>query len=279
MARNVVSTLDQATQLEWNFLEGGIRGFESTSATGWTPALPTSIPSIGGSDVIVLRGPKIGAEPLTLTADLTDPTADLQLPNVNTGVARDDVALAYNCRSQAYFHVSGFANGVVSHAVGTGTYPRNGTNTLSIAFPAGSEVVPVETVVYYIAASVAAPGTTLPARTTTTSLWQRVGNTAPTELVQGVDQMQVAYGVDTNGDHVIDDYFKASDVTNWGRVMSVNIALLVRSVEAYSSDIDQRNYTLLTPALGGSTVAAPQDRRLREVFTTTVSIRSRIQTF
>ena len=280
--RNIVTTLGQSTDLEWNFLEGGIRGYDATGANTWTPALPPGISAASGSDVIVLRGPKIGAEPLALTADLTDPAQPLQLPNVNTGVQTGDIALAYNCRSQAYFLVTQFAGGVASHIASTGSeVPRNGTGTLSIAFPVGSAVIPVETVVYYINDSTLAPGMPAPApdappETIMKSLWLRVGNAQPTELVQGVDQMQLAYGVDTDGDHVIDLYRRADQVTDWSRVISVSIALLVRSLES-TGDIDQRTYTLL-PAGVGTIVDPPRDRRLREVFTTTVSIRSRIQT-
>jgi Type IV Pilus-assembly protein W len=53
-------------------------------------------------------------------------------------------------------------------------------------------------------------------------------------------------------------------------VYSVSVALLVRSLEQYGTDRDQRTYQLLNVS-----VAAPADRRLREVFSATASIRNR----
>ena len=71
---------------------------------------------------------------------------------------------------------------------------------------------------------------------------------------------------------VVDVYRTADDVTDWNDVISVNVALLVRSIEEHGVDTDQRTYTLLD-----TTVAAPGDRRLREVFTATASIRNRVR--
>ncbi len=59
------------------------------------------------------------------------------------------------------------------------------------------------------------------------ALWQRVGNDPPQELVQGVQNMQVLYGVDTNGDLLADNYVVASAVTNWAQVISLSVALLI----------------------------------------------------
>jgi type IV pilus assembly protein PilW len=82
----------------------------------------------------------------------------------------------------------------------------------------------------------------------------------------------VQYGVDTNGDVIVDEYRTADDVSDWNDVISVSVALLARSLEEYGVDTDQRSYTLLDV-----TVAAPTDRRLREVFTATASIRNRVR--
>jgi type IV pilus assembly protein PilW len=103
------------------------------------------------------------------------------------------------------------------------------------------------------------------------SLWRKVGNAAPEELVEGVQQMQLQFGVDTTGDAVVDSYVDANAVTNWANVYSVSIAMLVRSLEQYDTDRDKRAYTLLNV-----TVPAANDRYMREVFTTTANIRNRV---
>src|SRR5690606_34685195 len=82
------------------------------------------------------------------------------------------------------------------------------------------------------------------------SLWMQRFNrdnttlTSPEELVEGVENMQLRFGVDTsttaNGDGAIDEYRTAEEVVdgatdeavidqNWRRVLSVRVALLLRS--------------------------------------------------
>ena len=250
----------------WNFLEGPIRGFQFTSAATWTPGLDTTIvPSpADGSDVLVLRIPERDATPLRVTVDMASGTDALTVPNtVTAGLNTGDIAMAYSCLGQAYFEVTGFSAGVISHGTGSAGGPGNATADISIPFKVNSEVIPVQTVIYYVRQSVAGAGTT--------SLWRRVGNAAPEELVEGVQQMQLQFGVDTNGDAVVDNYVDASAVTDWGQVYSVTVAMLVRSLEQYDTDTDQRTYQLLNV-----TVPAASDRHMREVFTTTANIRNRV---
>jgi type IV pilus assembly protein PilW len=147
----------------------------------------------------------------------------------------------------------------------------NASNTTSFPFRIGAEVVPVETVVYYVANAQDSVPPTLPENTR--SLYRRAGDGDAEELVQGVEQMQVEYGVDLDGDRIVDEYREAPNVTDWQRVISVQIALLVRSIQQYGTDTDQRTYQLLT----NTTVAAPGDRRIREVFQATVSLRNRLR--
>jgi type IV pilus assembly protein PilW len=57
-------------------------------------------------------------------------------------------------------------------------------------------------------------------------------NPAP-KLIEGVTSFQVLYGVDTvdDGITVVDQYVTADDVTDWARVLSVQITLVTNSVE------------------------------------------------
>ncbi|KAA3629003.1 MAG: hypothetical protein DWQ08_07075 [Proteobacteria bacterium] len=55
------------------------------------------------------------------------------------------------------------------------------------------------------------------------------------ELIDGVENMQVMYGVDTDSDGVPNSYVKANAVGAWRNVVSLQIALLLRSNEEYDS--------------------------------------------
>lgn len=268
---NYISTaLNSPGNLQWNFLEGPVRGFDA-SGTGWVPAI-SSVPAADvstngaaeGSDILVVRGPRLDATPVMVTTSMADPQDPLAV-NATTGIdPAGDVVMAYSCEGLAFFFAQPSGNTLL-HGV-TSELPGNQFATTSYPLRRNAEVVPVETVVYFVGAS----GGTVP--TGTRSLWRRRGVTAAAEeLVQGVEQMQLEYGIDTNGDRIVDIYEKATATTNWDRVIAVRVALLVRSIEQYGTDTDQRSYRLTAD----TTVAAPGDRRLREVFTSTVSIRNR----
>ncbi len=102
----------------------------------------------------------------------------------------------------------------------------------------------------------------------------RSANGVSLELVEGVENMQVRYGVDTNGDLAVDSYMNATGVSDWSNVMSVRVSLLVSSIEenvvpsaqTYAYDYDG-NGTVDSVTAG--------DNRLRHVFTATINLRNR----
>lgn len=96
------------------------------------------------------------------------------------------------------------------------------------------------------------------------------------ELVDGIEDMQVMYGVDTDAgptpDGIANTYVLQGDVANWNNVVSVRIALLAAG-EPNSLDVAQSiTYNLL----GRSVVI--DDRTPRRVFTTTIPLRNRNKT-
>jgi type IV pilus assembly protein PilW len=133
-------------------------------------------------------------------------------------------------------------------------------------------VTPLDTVIYYIAPGTPAvkDGTAGPA------LWRIVSsfNSAqPEELVPGVERMELKYGVDTDGDTIVDEYDDADAVNtagNWNNVVSVRVAILVRSLQANSPELDKKIYTLLD-----STAGPFNDHYERSLYTTTVALRNR----
>lgn len=266
-SNHVSTSLNNSANVIWNFLDGPVRGYDYVSSGTWSPALATGIPApINGSDVLVLRVPVREATALRLQSEMTSNTDNLVLPAVAGAFQVGDIAMAYSCEAQAFFQVTDFTGGVLQHAA-TGSAPGNAVASLSYRFLTNAEVVPVNTVIYYVRQSTAG------ARAS--SLFRQIGNAGPEELVEGIEQMQIEYGVDTNGDGATDTYLLASAVTDWSAVLSVRVALLARSIEAYGTETDSRSYVLLTGA-NAVTVPAPMDRHYREVFSSTVGIRNKV---
>jgi len=95
------------------------------------------------------------------------------------------------------------------------------------------------------------------------------------ELVEGVEDLQIAYGVDTDEDGDA-DYYVAADTNGDGvedldvtEIVAIRVNLLMRSIE------DNVVSSAQTYSYNGASVTAG-DRRLRKVFTATITLRNRV---
>ena len=104
------------------------------------------------------------------------------------------------------------------------------------------------------------------------ALFRREFDAAPQELVEGVQSMQILYGVDDDNDQFPNQYVPADSSViagDFSDVVSVRIMLLLRSFDDFITE-EPQIYTY------NSTTTTPVDRRLRQVFTTTIALRNRI---
>lgn len=92
------------------------------------------------------------------------------------------------------------------------------------------------------------------------------------EVAEGVEDMQITYGVDTSvtADRSADAYLTADNVTDWNRVVSVRVSLLMVTRQNERLTTTAQTYTFN----GGSATAS--DNRLRKVFTTVIALRNRL---
>jgi type IV pilus assembly protein PilW len=91
------------------------------------------------------------------------------------------------------------------------------------------------------------------------------------ELVEGVEDMQIQYGVDTSGDEYVDSYDRADQITDWSTVRNVRIHILMRSKDLITTEAHDFEF------LDKPNVNTRGDRRLRMVFSTTIALRNRLQ--
>lgn len=266
-ARGVVNTnttLNEAHIL-WN-MAVPVQGFDWASAGTWAPALDADTAAatpnrLDGSDILVVRAPRRDALPVRLTTSMAAATDDLTVTTVSPApLSAGDTAMIADCEGRAFFQVASYGGGLITREAG-GTW-LNSTDDLGYPFRENAEVVSFETTIYFIANSNFGTGP---------ALWRRVsGGTAAEEIAEGVQRIEARFGEDTNGDRRVDQYSIASDVSSWDDVVSVNIALLVRSTNEYGTDVDARTYDML-----GTSVGPFNDRRMRELFVTTVTLRNK----
>jgi type IV pilus assembly protein PilW len=100
------------------------------------------------------------------------------------------------------------------------------------------------------------------------------------EVTAGVEQLQLAYGLDTNGDRAADLYQSAEAVTtagSWDRVVDVKLSVLVRNTEIDVTFEDTNTYELYGGADGaGVEYEVPEDVRRfrRKIFNSSIQIRN-----
>ncbi len=264
----VKNTLNPSSDYRFNF-DIPIEGHEA-SGSGWAPSIDTSIITSPASDhdILVLRGSfgggvKVTGQPSSAT-DCTNAhsyTADLKISDASL-FDKKDIVMATNCSRAAIFQITNINSGEnVVHNTGGSVSPGNSTKDLGACFAGNGELVGMETRIYYIRDNAIGEP----------SLYRIRGAHTPEELVEGVEDMQILYGVDTDGDLSANKYDTADHVSSageWNDVVSVRVQLLLRSLVDNVVDAP-RSFTF-----NGETVT-PTDKRIRRVFTSTASLRNR----
>jgi len=246
----------------YNFQQGGISG---TDGGGNNP------------DTIVLRGAYstgINVDPPYMNKE----AANIKVP-AESGLALDEIVLISDCTNADVFQINAGdpSTGTVVHNKGeAGAPPGNagcseiidGTTVecegnsikLSKSYGESASVYRVNEYTYSIQNDAdGIPG-----------LYRSDNAGGAVELVQGVENMQVLYGEDTDNDanRVANRYVPAG-TANMDDVVSVRISLLLRTVD------DNITSGTVGYFYNGATVANPGDRRLRRVFTATITLRNR----
>jgi type IV pilus assembly protein PilW len=112
---------------------------------------------------------------------------------------------------------------------------------------------------------------------------------APVPLVEGIEEFNVEYGIDNDGDGAPNDYTPNPDgwagppggcvpagsctqVANWSNVVSVRLFLLARNIDPSPGYVDAKTYTLGHDALGGMITVTPGDAYRRHVYSSLVRV-------
>ncbi|NLY14385.1 MAG: hypothetical protein GXZ10_12315 [Gammaproteobacteria bacterium] len=104
------------------------------------------------------------------------------------------------------------------------------------------------------------------------ALIDTAGNFEEAALVEGIDKIQIQYGVSTSGDsYSVNKYVNADKVDKWDEVLAVRIGVIANS----GSDLNPAPVAKEFYLFDTGPYTFPNDRKLRQVFTTTVHIRNR----
>jgi type IV pilus assembly protein PilW len=281
-----INTLKTNTELLWNMAVPA-QGFDGRGGSTWEPTFDPATASldpapVADADVLILRIPRRDVPGVQLTETQTTADEPLQVGVVNPQpLETGDLVMISDCEARAWFQVTSLSGGgeighivsnpatITSTTRGTFAVPGNESATLLHPFKEGAEIVPITTVIYYLAPR----DEDVPERL---SLWRKSGGAPRSdEIAEGVDRLEVQYGVDTTNDGRVDDYVDAGDIVSWDRVYSVQVALLARAPDEYGTDLDGQEYVLFSTP--DEITAGPfNDRAQRKVFTATVAVRNTI---
>ncbi|HZD53199.1 MAG TPA: PilW family protein [Woeseiaceae bacterium] len=272
-------------------LQNGIQGFDangtsdgdsygatatnpapSSDVNAWTPALPPELTDkvIPGSDVLVVRG--VSGAGVSLASPFTNAAQIFVSPDHD--FAEGEILVVSDCQKASIFQVTS-VNAIPNHNI---VHSKDSTQTPGNAiadwppeqaYGLGAEAGRLQTQAFYVGQGANGAPALFQLRLARQSAKQ--SSFQPEELVENIETLQVRYGLDTDADEAIDNWVTADAVTDWLNVLSVELTLLARAPEEYGTDVDDVDYTL-----GATTFNPVDDRRLRQVFSTTISVRNRL---
>lgn len=246
----------------------------SANPNAWTPALPPELNNrvIPGSDVLIVRSVDGGAT--SLVSPFSN-SAQLFIFDEPPEFGQGDILVVTDCQKASIFQLTnvvdtGFGVNLVHSNAGVFT-PGNATPVWGPeqSYGLGSEVARLESYAFYVGRGASNRPTLFQLRL------QRQGSTGsafvPEELAEGIDTMQLRYGLDADNDDAVDSWVSADAVADWMGVLSVDITFLARATDEYGMETDTAVYNL-----AGTQFDPVDDRRLRQVFSTTAGVRNRL---
>jgi len=283
------------TTLTTNFATGAITGFE-----GGTSVFPADFPGTGTSPgdrvadsdaFVILRG---GDATYNITAH-NPSSAVMQVVNA-TGLSDGDLLLVCDTNNTAIFQTnqvtipSGSGNHTVVHNANSGGvsmtpgncskglgYPTDCSSVNGNPYSYGSDaqIVKLTATAYYLGVSQSGNSRALYRRSLSTNTAGALGIGPAQELVDGIESLQILYGVTDGTNLQAQRYVTADQVGagNWNDVVSVRIAMLGQTPDQVNFETDTKTYYLAGTIVDDTVHAA--DKRLRQVYTSTIKIRNR----
>ena len=249
-------TADDPSNIPYEFdLRSGIKGYNGAVSGSWLPSLgelpgdgntfPGSIginisTIVSGTDVLTVRSIKQQVLENRLANSMPTSREPIEIVAPNNGIAglgfaQLDLALIHDCEKATIFQVteidqaSAAPNVLIGHETNQLDPWRNSILTLAVknTFGVDAVVSGIDTRVYYIA-----PGSGQNKfGDNTSSLWRKSGTSPPVELVEGIEDLQLLFGVAVEGSSIPSQYLTANLVANWMAISTLRVTVVANSVE------------------------------------------------
>jgi type IV pilus assembly protein PilW len=303
-------------------LRSGLEGYDASGAGLWSPALDDLPSTIGATNTnVFVDGTGIntdnivsGTDVLTvrnlLQQDIENRLAEKMSPSsvpikvlvsqadglAGLGFSQWDLAMIHDCEKGTIFQVTDVTlNGQTALAtpntveveiahLTVGTDPwQNSFLTLALrnSFDKDASVSAIETNIYFIAPGVGENSS----GDAPLSLWRKSGTTGPVELVEGIENLQILYGVSTDGNGTPNQYRRANEV-NMANVATVRVTVFANTIDdvggtsstTHGCGVQNCAYTLQGGVLAGyddnPDNTDGRDGLMRRAFTKTFMLRN-----
>ena len=241
---------------------------------------------IQGSDVLVIHE-SLASTPPAYTTVVANGTGTFTVNSSTMFGGGGQIGAITNCVQTEVFQLGAFNPGA-----GTGTvvlgggFPGNqapGQLSQNMDFGIGSQVVPADTIVFYIGIGEDGDGALFRWETNGGVLGQNDGYSVNEELVPDVENMQILYGIETPlsaGTQTVAQYVTADKVApplavtgDFNSVISVKVALLVASPPGA---VPKGTVAAASPPLllGNNWTLGAADGRMRKVYEQTMFLRN-----
>lgn len=236
--------------------------------------IPT-VQAVPNSDILRLWG---GVGNASVVSNIDNSGADPVITTTtDAGVAVNDFLIISDCEQVDFVQACDVVNaGVVTTITLTTGCPMGNVASAFVTSTAPAELIRLQGSLFYV-------GKRDNDASNPPSLFRATLDTdgtiaAPQEMVEGVESMQLLYGVNVDQDvrATVDAWVTAEDVFDWDEVIAIRINLLMQSVEGGTVPEPQA-YTFNGVDYDGNVGngSLPQDERVRRIFQTTLTLRNR----
>ena len=223
-----------------------------------------------GTDILTLRNMSPVDARLVANLATSDEPVVVGVPTGGLEFEEDHLAVIHDCEKATIFRITGINTAgnqaTILHDIADVDSTKNYRERLAIVntFLADAAVSAIETNTFFIA-----PGAGLNSSgNAPLSLWRKTGIDPPVELVEGVEDLQVVFGEDTDSDGFPNIYTNL--VNDWTRVKTVRVTLVVNSID----DVGATTVPTHGCAVQGCITGQAVDGLLRRAFTQTFQLRN-----
>ncbi len=221
---------------------------------------------VSGTDAIVMQGVR-SCPGGKVTAGGTG-TAQLKIEDADAcGLQQNDIVIVSNCNTAEAFGITnnpssgGGSDDTLAHGSNV-----NINNKLSGTYDDDSYIFKPSFTAFYIGNGASGEPALYMKSLEYAALATAFGSF---EVAEGIQDMQLLYGEDTNDDGTVNRYVESGDVTDFNDVLAIRSNLLARSQDRATSTAQEYEFN-------GATVTAT-DLRMRVPYQTTNAIRNRIK--